>query len=148
MSRATWSLIRTNIGVLVSEQRAEKIEAESLQKRREDKGVDKFLRVVYGALLNLSQGSDLTIWAIFLYPKLARAPKYRHLSGIQDQLDQKADALGIKLMIVVTPFTLKKVSILGTRMCNPEDLTGRIQTFVLGQHTYLQKNSASTATKG
>ena len=73
----TGSLIATNIGDLVPDQRAARIEEEALHKHKEDKGVHMLLRAAYGDLLNLSWRSDLTIWMVTLWPPLPHAPKYR-----------------------------------------------------------------------
>ena len=54
LSRATGSLIATNIRDLVTEQRAAQLETETLWRRNKDKGVDTLLGAAYRALLNLS----------------------------------------------------------------------------------------------
>ena len=97
----------------------------------------------YGALLKLSRRSELKIRTIPLWP--ARAPKFRQLAEIQDQLDCIVDVLGVKLLTVVTPSLLKKVVTLGVKMRDSEDLTGGIHTFVLGQHTSARRKRVSTA---
>ena len=39
----------------------------------------------------------MTVRTILLWPALKRAPKYRQLAELQDQLDRTADALGVKI---------------------------------------------------
>ena len=99
------------------------------------------------SLLNLSHISNVTVWKIFLWPDLARAPKYRQLSELQDQLDRTAEVLGVKLPTVAMVSHLKNALTLGLRMRYPGDLTGGIQPFVLGCHASSQRKSASTASE-
>ena len=94
------------------------------------------------SLLKISQHSDLKVQTIYLYPEHARAPKYQPLLEIQDQLYQTADALVINLLTMVMPLFLKKISILGMKMCDQDDLIGGIHPFILGQHTSFQRKSA------
>ena len=69
VSWATGSLIVTNIRYLV-----EQIEAEDIQKRNEDKGVDMFLGSTYGKLMNISWLFNLMVRVIPLWIALAWAP--------------------------------------------------------------------------
>ena len=54
VSRTMGSLIAKNIRDLVLDQRTDPIEAEALQKRKEDKRKDMLLGSAYGTLLNIS----------------------------------------------------------------------------------------------
>ena len=58
-----------------------------------------------------------------------------------DQLDQTSHALDIKLITVTTPSLLKKVLNLGLIMCEPEELNGGLQPFVLSQNTAAQSKT-------
>ena len=84
LSRATCSLIATNIGDLVIDNRAARLESGTLWRRNE---VDTLIGAAYGSLLNLFRCTDLTVWTTPLWPALARAPKYWQLAELQDQLD-------------------------------------------------------------
>ena len=52
--RAIGSLIATNIGDLVTDQRAARLEAYTFWRRKEDKGLETLLGDIYGSLLNFS----------------------------------------------------------------------------------------------
>ena len=54
LSRATGSLIATNIRDLVNEQRSARLDAETLRRRKEEKRTDTMLGTAYRDLLNLS----------------------------------------------------------------------------------------------
>ena len=123
LRRSTGYLISTNLGDLVTDKRAARLEAETLRKRKEDNGVDTLLRSTYGDLLKLSQRTEMTVRTIPIWPALARAPKYRNLTELQDQLDWTADVLGVKLPKVETPYFLNMDVTLGMRICDPEELT-------------------------
>ena len=89
----------------------------------------------------------MTVRTILLWPALKRAPKYRQLAELQDQLDWTAYALGIKLSTVAMPSPLKKIVTLGMRMRDPEDLTRGVQPFILGQYTAARRKSAAISSK-
>ena len=55
---------------MVLEERAARLEAEVIQKKKEDKGADTLLGAAYRALLNISQISQLTVRANPLWPTL------------------------------------------------------------------------------
>ena len=105
------------------------------------------LRSAYRALLNLSRVSDLTVRSIPVWPALARAPKYRQLLEIQDQLNRTEDALGVNLPMVSTPSLLNKVVTRGVRIRDLEDLTGGVHSFVLFPHTADQREIVLTGAK-
>ena len=54
LGQATGYLIATNSGELFNDQRAARLEADTLRRRKEDKGADTLLRTTCGDLFNLS----------------------------------------------------------------------------------------------
>ena len=90
LSWATGSMITENIGDLVTKQRAARMEAETIQRRKKDEGEDTLTGAAHRALLKISRCTYMSIRTTPLWPALAWAPKYWKLAELQDQLDRTA----------------------------------------------------------